>query len=207
MLHLEKSPTGVRFDRSATLPNSTRQLVISGSTMSPEKPDIVLLQEQYHLAYEGRQSLQRKCNALEEHLENLKADRDHLQLKADQASAELARLRAAASHAVPKGDFEALQQTAATLSRQLELARGRERTLVKELEERAAEARQLHHEVCELQEENEQLRVAGSEAEAKQAAIEATILELDRQSSEEHKELEYLRVCLLCLKVILIPTP
>lgn len=196
MLHLEKTPTkAARFDRSATLPNSARQLVLNGSTMSPEKPDIVLLQEQYHLAYEGRKSLQRKCNALEENLEQLKCDRDQLQLKVDHANAELAKLRTVATHTVPKQDFEALQQQAVTLSQQLEDVRVRERKLVKELEEKQIEAHQLRNEVCELQEENDQLKVDSTEAGMKQAAIEATILELDKQSSEQHKELEYLRVC------------
>lgn len=214
MLNLEKTPmVSHSSNRSATLPNRSLSLGLNNNTnknnsptssplmsnsaqMSPDKQDIALLQEQYRLVYEGRKALQRKCNALEEHLETLKADREQLQRAGLQANAELARLRAASSATVPRADFEALQQQTASLTPQLEELRTRERRLGKELEEYQAVARQLQAEIGELQEENDQLRANRVAMEAKQAAIEATILEMDVQSGEQHKELECLRVSL-----------
>ncbi|KAH9406807.1 hypothetical protein TYRP_013069 [Tyrophagus putrescentiae] len=211
MLNLEKTPmVSHSSNRSATLPNRSLSLGLNNNTnknnsptssplmsnsaqMSPDKQDIALLQEQYRLVYEGRKALQRKCNALEEHLETLKADREQLQRAGLQANAELARLRAASSATVPRADFEALQQQTASLTPQLEELRTRERRLGKELEEYQAVARQLQAEIGELQEENDQLRANRVAMEAKQAAIEATILEMDVQSGEQHKELECLR--------------
>ncbi len=202
MLHLEKTPIGAHqaaANRSATLPNRTLGLIqnsnnINTSSPSSDKHDIALLQEQYHLAYEGRQALQRKCNALEELLEQLKVDRDQLQRSVLQTNAELARLRTITANTVPRTDFETLQQQTATLTPTLEQLRARERRLVKELEEHQAVIGQLQDEIADLQEENDQLRVERAAMEEKQAAFEATILEMDVQSSEQHKELEYLRV-------------